>query len=238
LATDQPLPLAAGWRAERLSTDPAWVAGSCASSPSTLLGNRYLVYAEYLHLVVFDLKEKTLRRMSIGSGGVGKLLAVDDHRVAMVSYDIRNTVMPLTTVVDVADDSYLVRSIAGRSTIGPNGSSSVRVIGGVPTFAQDSAAINGVRQAPDLNAAGEVVFLDSRGQAAARIFGWRHPSVHAWDDGHGYFEAVPDQQSVYPTPGVYDRKSASWDWLFPDDPTKGIIGNGGGWQVTLGTVAA
>ena len=216
VASRDALPLAPGWRAQLLSTDGAWEPGACASAPSAVLGDRYVVYAEFQQslygatsrLVVFDVRSGLFRTMVLGSRAVLSVSAIDDHTVALLDQN-----EPLVRLVNVTDGSYIDR---------------------YPT-ALVLSSIDGVREVPRSIGVDDVTYVDAGGSVLAEVFGWRAPQLKGWDDGRGYFMASPTQTSS-PAPGVYNAAADTWEWVFTEEIDNGS-GNGGLRYVVLGTAA-
>jgi hypothetical protein len=244
VATGEKLPLGPGWQATALNKNSAWVAGSCASSPSTMLGDGYVVYADYANLVAYDITAGKFRRMSLGSQGVNYLVGVDDHHVALIRssvQDYRNiySIDPFAMVVDVADASYEYRKISGDQVLATeqHPGSWVVATGGRLAFSTRDL-LNGTEQHPAPDPSGDISFVDNRGQAGVQVAGWRRAAAWAWDSRFAYMTARPTNDSSDTVPGVFDRQKRTWDWAFPTSPARAGGENNGNWFVTLGTLAA
>ena len=86
-------------------------------------------------------------------------------------------------------------------------------------------AVDGITQANPPGA--DVVYSRADGGIHAKVHADRSPYVYGWVGTHGYFLAgnwSDDHRNVTFAPGVYDVRSARWDWAFTSNEALFVIG--------------
>ena len=86
-------------------------------------------------------------------------------------------------------------------------------------------AVDGITQGDIVG--DDVVFTRADGAIHAKIHADRSPSVYGWAGTHGYFMAgnwSDDHRDVTFAPGVYDVRTATWDWAFTTNKPLFVVG--------------